>query len=665
RPEDVVRKYTQELHANDIMLLAYYIATVNVEMTFHDMAQATDYTPFNGIVFADSFEAQEHRAAPRLGGEFLEANNERMTSQNRKDIQVIVGNPPWSSGQGSANDDNANRLYPTLRQRISGTYAQQFNTQNRNSLYDTYIQAIRMASDRIQESQNGGVVAFVTNGGFIDGDAAAGLRSVLIREFHKVYCLNLRGEARGSGDVRRREAGNVFGGGSRTRVAILLLVRKPGKVEGQGEIFYHDIGDYLTRERKLEILDESRKSSVDWQAITPDQHGDWINQRDPGFSNLVPLYGEDGSVFILNSPGIKTHRDTWVYGFSSANVTSNTRRMMESYNQQIPVSNPIRDAKEFSWTRKTLRMAAEGIQLDYQSERLMVGEYRPYVKQAVYFHRSVNEEIYQQERIFPGPNAENIGISVSHKDRNKLLSCLMTNMLPDVQLTFNGQYLPRWIYERSPLGDGYDRVSNINPVISGNVRMHYATDDITEDDLFHYSYAMLHHSGYRSKYAANLSKEAARIPLVATLSDFRAFVDAGEVLSDLHRNYESVEPYPLEEVLTGQSDMEIIYRVSKKMKHPGKRGAEDESAIVYNDYITLKGIPEKAYRYTVGQYSALRWLMERYCPKTDWASGIENDPNDWGAERGDPRYILDLIKRIVTVSVKTVDIVDGLPDLPE
>ena len=365
RPEDIVRKYTQELHANDIMLLAYYIATVNIEMTFHDMAQAAEYTPFNGIVFADSFEAQEHRAAPRLGGEFLEANNERITSQNQKDIQVIVGNPPWSSGQGSVNDDNANRVYPGLRQRISGTYAQQSTTQNRNSLYDTYIQAIRMASDRIQESKSGGVVAFVTNGGFIDGDAAAGLRKVLMREFHKVYCFDLRGDQRTSGEKSRREGGKLFGAGSRARVAILLLVRKPGELRGQGELFYRDIGDYLTRERKLEILDESRKSSLDWREIAPDEHGDWINQRDPGFADLIPLYSEIGSVFNVNSPGIQTNRDSWCYSFGKTRLVDNTRRMVDFFNERIPTSNLDWSPTDFKRTPRTDRMARDGVRLEH------------------------------------------------------------------------------------------------------------------------------------------------------------------------------------------------------------------------------------------------------------------------------------------------------------
>ena len=666
KTEDLVRKYTQELHANEITLLAYYIATINVEMTFHDLAQPSEYTPFNGIVFADSFEARENRVAPRLGADFFEANSDRMKYQNERDIRVIIGNPPWSSGQGSANDDNANRVYSGLRQRVSKTYVRASSTQNRNSLYDTYIQAIRMASDRVEDSKNGGVVAFVTNGGFIDGDAAAGLRKCLLKEFHKVYCLNLRGSQRGTaGDTSRREGGKLFGSGSRASVAVLMLVKKSGKIDGQGKLYYHDIGDYLTREHKLAFLDENRKSSVTWREITPDEHGDWINPRDPRFTDLVPLYGANNALFNLNSAGIKTHRDAWVYGFGKRNVIENTRRMMESFNQQIPTHNPDIDPRNFSWSRSSLQRARNGVRLEHDESHVVSGIYRPFTKQNVYFHKSVNEEIYRQERIYATPYVSNIGISISDKDKNKPMSCLMTNVLPDLELVYHGQYVPRWTYEKSLSGDGYEKVSNINPVTLTQFREHYTDNNISEDDLFHYVYGMLHHQDFRTRYAANLSKEATRIPMAASLADFRLFVGVGETLSDLHVNYERVEPYPLKEEITGNPDMLNLYRVAKKMKHPGKRGDLDESALVYNEHITLRGIPEEAHRYVIGQYSALRWLMERYYVKTDSASGIVNDPNDWCDEHGDRRYIIDMVKRVVTVSVKTMEIVDSLPELPK
>ena len=665
KPEDMVRKYTQELHANEITLLAYYIATINVEMTFHDMAQPSEYTPFNGIVFADSFEARENLVAPRLGQDFFEANSDRMKYQNERDIRVIIGNPPWSSGQGSANDDNANRVYPLLRQRVSETYANASSTQNKNMLYDTYIQSIRMASDRVLENGNGGILALVTNGGFIDGVAAAGLRKTLLREFHKVYCLNLRGNQRTAGEVSRREGGKLFGGGSRAPVSVLILVKKDSKVCEQGELYYYDIGDYLSREQKLAYLAENRVATVPWEEIAPDEHGDWINQRVSGFRNLTPLYGEENAVFGIKSIGLTTKRDAWVYGFSKNKIIYSTSQMIDYYNRQVPTNNPDRDPKKFSWTRRTLRLARNGVRLTHDPSRIVLGQYRPFTRQFIYFDRSANDDVSQLERLFPTPGVSNKVIAISDRDKSKPLSCLMTDALPDIQLTFNGQYLPRWIYEKGTFSEGYQKVSNINPNAVDEFRRHYSDSAITEDDLFHYVYGLLHHQGYRTRYAANLSKEVARIPMAVSLADFRAFVDAGKTLSDLHVNYERVEPYPLKEEITGNPDMLNLYRVTKKMKHPGKRGDEDESSLVYNEHITLRGIPEEAHRYVVGQYSALRWLRERYYIKTDKDSGIVNDPNDWCDEYGDHRYIIDLVKRVVTVSVKTMEIVDSLPELPQ
>ena len=398
--------------------------------------------------------------------------------------------------------------------------------------------------------------------------------------------------------------------------------------------------------------------------MTPDPHGDWINQRDPGFNALMPLYEQPQSVFLLHSSGIETRRDAWVYGFNREKVLYNTRRMMAAYNRQIPTSNPARNPKEFSWSRKTYRLAKDGTRLRHDATRVVTGLYRPFAKQFAYFDRSVNEEVSQQERIFPNARLSNIGIAINAKDKKNPVSCLMSNVLPDRHTVGDAQFLPRWTYAKAPSGQGFERISNINPQAVAHFRDLLGQADITEDDLFYYTYGILHHIDYRTMYAANLRKEAARLPIVPRLSDFCAFVEAGKSLANLHVNYESVEPYPLEEELTGNLDMLTMYRVTKKMKHPGKRGSEDQSALVYNEYITLRGIPQEAHRYVLGQYSALRWLVERYYVETDKTSGIVNDPNDWAEEHGNCRYIIDLIKRVVTVSVKTVEIVNGLPALP-
>ena len=663
-PEVIERKYSEELHANDINLLAYYIATVNIEMTYHGVAEPSEYTPFKGIVFADSFEARENRVSPRLNDRFFQANNERLNRQSEQDIRVIMSNPPWSVGQSRQNDDNQNRVYPNLRDRIANTYSAASNATLRRNAYDTYLQAVRMASDKIAESEHGGIIAFVLNGGFIDSKSADGFRKTIAKEFHSIYCFNLRGDQRTSGEKSRQEGGKLFGSGSRANVAILLLVKKPGQSPG-ATIHYRDIGDYLSREEKLAILDESRLTETEWEIITPNAEGDWINQRDPGFQELTPLYGEAGAIFNMSSTGINTNRDAWCYGFSKAKVSQNVFEMMESYNRQVPTENPVRNPKEFAWTRKSLQLAKRGTKLKHDDTRLVDSLYRPFTKQVVYFDRTVVEEMSRQERIFPSAHKPNLGIAISARDKNNLLSCLMLKTIPNLHTIGDTQFLARWIYEKSLLEDRYEKVSNINEEALKKFRSQVSSEQVTEDDVFYYVYAVLHHKTYRTRYATNLSKETARVPLPASLESFNEFAKAGQELADLHLHYESADPYDLDEDVTGNPSMLNRYRVtSKKMSHPGRRGEEDESALEYNEYITLRGIPEKAHRYIIGQYSALRWLRERYVITTDKDSGVTDDPNDWADEHGDPRYIIDLIKRVVTVSVKTMDVVDNFPELP-
>ena len=310
-------------------------------------------------------------------------------------------------------------------------------------------------------------------------------------------------------------------------------------------------------------------------------------------------------------------------------------------------------------------MAKKGTKLNHDPSRIIPSQYRPFTKQVVYFDRSVVEEVSKQERIFLSVDKPNLGIAINAKDQKNRLSCLMLDSVPNLHTIGDTQFLPRWIYQKSPLREGYDKVSNINEEALKKFRNQLGTETVTDDDIFHYAYAVLHHKSYRTRYAVNLAKETARIPLPESLESFNEFAKAGKDLSDLHLNYETAEPYGLTEEIKGNPSMLDRYKVTtRKMSHPGNKGDEDESALEYNNYITLRGIPEKAHRYVLGQYSALRWLRERYVITTDKDSGIVDDPNDWADEHQDPRYIIDLIKRVVTVSVETVDIMDSLPELP-
>ena len=674
--EDLKRKYDEELHANDIMLLAYYIAAINIESTYHDLVEAEEYHPFNGIILTDTFQSYEE-GDPM--DEFLfPRNNERIERQKELDIRVIVGNPPWSATN--------NRRYPTIDRQVQQRYAAPSNTSLVQALYDPYVRAIRLASDRIQASANGGIVAFVTNGGFIDSNAFDGFRKAVAEEFHAVYCFNLRGDQRTSGEKSRQEGGKVFGQESRAGVAILLLVKKPGESPG-ATIHYRDIGDYLSQEAKLEIVAGSRLATTDWQIITPNEYGDWINQRSEAFQTLLPV----ASIFTTQTQGLVTRRDAWCYNSSASKLKKNIHNTVSFYNSQVEAfrnaaqtvdsenKNPSvesfvkHDPKQFQWNVETYRDARNGVQYGVDKTGFVAGSYRPFFKQELYFDQYLNSRIGKFPEIFPSSLQRNLCICLTGTGISSPFQALMTDVIPDDGLAGHTVCLPRYRYvpaqaltlQPDPDNPELERVSNINPVGLAQFREHYGDPDISEDDLFHYTYGVLHSRQWREQFADDLAKSAARIPMAATADDFRAFAEAGRHLADLHVNYETVEPYPLPES-HGEGwnqDTPNAYRV-EKMSYNGPARNLDRSAIAYNSHITLGGIPDQAHQYRLGPRSALDWIIDRYQVKTDSKSGVINDPNDWATEHGDPRYIIDLIKRITTVSVRTVEMVQGLPQLP-
>jgi len=699
RPEDLLRKYIQELHANELLLMAYYIAAINIEATFHglqveaarergDDIAAVGYEPFGGIVLTDTFQMTED--GDKLDDGVFTTNNARVVAQNNADIRVIIGNPPYSVGQTSGNDDNANLSYPTLDESIRSTYAARSSAQNKNSLYDSYIRALRWASNRVLGQPHGGIVCFVSNGGYIDGNTADGLRKTIYSEFHEIYVYNLRGNQRTAGEQSRREGGKIFDSGSRNTVAVLLLVKRPGKVE-QARLHYKDIGDYLDRQTKLAIVDQASLASIDWQEITPNVEGDWINQRNDEFHTFHPLASKDGvgSVFALNTSGLKTNRDVWVYNSASDAVADNVHRMVAFHNSEVErlrgdqEARPNLDATKISWNRADQVALRRGRKYEANGSRRRAALYRPFNKQWVHFQRDLNDMVYRLEETHPAADLPNMGFVVTAPSSHyPSFSALMTDALPDLHLHDSGQFFPRYTYvddgakqangqgdlfaARPPAwsGERYTRVDNITDATLAGYRATYG-ETVTKDDIFFYVYGLLHSPDYRERYAADLKKMLPRIPQVAAVKDFQAFAQAGRQLSELHIGYEQVEVYPLEEVwspgVEGLDDA-ARFRVTK-MKYSGKAGAWDKTVLKYNTHLTLRGIPEEAQRYMLGSRSALDWILERYQVKRDKASGIVNDPNDWGLEHGNPRYIHDLVGRIITVSLETVRIVDNLTEM--
>lgn len=676
KPEDLAYKYRYELHANELVLLAYYVAAINIEETYHDLAGG-NYVPFEGIVLTDTFQMNE--ADDEFDGQgIFPENNERVESQKALDIRVVIGNPPYSAGQESGNDDNQNLKYPTLDAKIASTYAAGSSAVLKNNLYDSYIRAVRWASDRIGDR---GIVAFVSNGGFIDGNTADGLRKSFAREFSKIYVFNLRGNARTSGEQRRKERDNVFGQGTRTTVAIYILIKNP-EDSLPGKVRYRDIGDYLTRQEKLDAVSSARSyTGVEWTAITPNAEGDWINQRSRKFESFTPLIRDPKtratSVFSANSNGVKTNRDAWVFSFSKAKLARRVHAMKEFFNRQVELAiesdsagstwNRDNDASKISWSDKLIARLQVRKPLMADPGPVVNAMYRPFVRQHLAAEVDILDRPAILSRFFPD-GFRNIGIAVPAPGNSAPpFMALVTDSVPDLGLSGISavQFFPRFSYEaKDPQGElfselendsgAYRKVDNVTDEILVEYQASYGPD-VTKDDIFDYVYGILHSREYRTQFGPDLRKMLPRIPKV---KDFRTFSTAGHQLSELHLNFEKSEKYPLEE----NRSVNASYRV-EKMKYAKTGRVADKSTVIYNSGITLSGIPEEAHDYRLGSRSAIDWIIERYQVKPDKASGIINDPNDWADEQGNPRYILDLLARVVTVSVETVKIVNSLPPL--
>lgn len=691
-PDMLTLKYRYELHANEIVLLAYYIAAINIEEAYHRVT-GKPYQPFPGICLTDTFQLNETDGKIDIG---LPENAERVEEQKRRDIRVIVGNPPYSVGQNNANDNNQNLKYPNLDRRIAATYAAHSTATLKNSLYDSYIRAFRWASDRIG---NKGVLCFVTNGYWLDSNTADGFRHELEKEFSSVYVFNLRGNARTQGEQRRKEAGNVFDAGSRTPVAITMLVKKPGHT-GKAQIFYHDIGDYLTREEKLHKLETfADYAALPWEQLHPNEHNDWINQRCGDFDDFVPLNDGDTAIFCMRSGGLKTNRDAWCYNFSNEQLKHNIKVSIDFYNSEVDRLQKIKqqnneisvtdiisfDKTKFSWDFQQKQDIQKYKKYNFAYDSVYNSTYRPFVKEISYFNRQLNNRVYRQPSLFPTATHNNLAIQVTGIGINKDFSCLVVDSLPDVQTFANGQCFPLYYYEKNepkgkaveqgslipqkskpkqlglpmpkPVTEEYTRKDAITDAALEHFQTHYEDDTIGKEDLFYYVYGILHSPVYRERYAADLKKMLPRVPLAP---DFWAFSKAGRELAHWHLDYEQVEPWPVEEERKPQGELDdFTYYHVEKMRFP-KKG--EKGTIIYNGNITFRGIPLDAYDYVVNGKSALDWIMERYAITVDKDSGIRNDPNDWCREHNDPTYIYNLVKRIIRVSLETNRIVAGLPD---
>ena len=667
-------KYMNEIHCNEIMLLAYYIATINIEHAYHArMERSNEYLPFPGAVLTDTFQMYEKGDA--VDRDMFVENSERGLKQMELPIHVLIGNPPWSAWQNSENDNNKNEQYPTLDARISETYVAQSTAALKNSLYDSYIRAFRWASDRIGEK---GIVAFVTNGGWLRSNSANGFRKCLAEEFNSIYVFDLRGNARTSGEQRRKEKDNVFGQGTRAPVMITLLIKNPSSKE-DGVIRYHDIGDYLTTDEKLSQVGSAIKGeNFEWTIIHPDRHGDWVDQRDDAWYEFAPLGLEKNKnpkgIFETWSAGIKTNRDVWAYSFSKKKLVENMDRLIGTYSRELERWESIQsneniddfvtsDSTKISWSTKLKQSLVRGkrLQLDKSVCRNVI--YRPYCKQFLYYDSNFNDRQGQMPVIYP-VGKENLVIDICDR------GCLILSALPDLEVMHHGQCFPLYYYEKTSTGHykRYDAITDealelfqkVYPTVYTNRLIKNGGPAVTKEDIFYYIYGVLHSPEYRSRFESNLKKELPRIPFS---ENFVSFASQGRALAEIHVGYESADKYPLEIVGDSKNPGSVkkLRWGKKKNKETGKQ-EDDRTVLVYNENLTFKKIPEKANDYVVNGRSPLEWMIDRYQIKVDKASGITNDPNQYS---DNPCYISDLIQRLVTVSVKTADIIDHMLPINE
>jgi predicted helicase len=535
-----------------------------------------------------------------------------------------------------------------------------------------------------------GIICFVSNGSFIDGNAMNGLRKCLADEFAAIYCFNLRGNQRTSGELSRQEGGKIFGSGSRNAIAITLLVKNLER-NGHCQLFYHDIGDYLSREEKLNMVAEFQSvQKIPWQTITPNKNHDWINQRDEAFEKFIPLglKEEKGSTdteaaFVMYSRGVATSRDAWAYNFSETKLSQNMKGMIERFNEQvtgyqkasakgIKVNDFIEtDAKKICWSANLITDVEKGRKANFSNEFFRSAQYRPFTKSFFYFQRQFNERVYRMPLIFREAITKNVAICVSGIGAGKDFSALVTDTLPDLEIISKSQCFPLLYYEAPSETDEKQMElhsaqggwrENVSDFALKEYRAAYKDAKIGKEDIFFYVYGVLHSPEYKTRFAADLKKMLPRIPFA---EDFWAFSRAGSDLAKIHLNYETAQPYPVKEQRDLLALDEKKLFLVEKMRF-GKTGKEvDKTKIQYNSHITLSSIPLEAYDYIVNGKPAIEWIMDRYQMTTDKDSGITNNPNDWAAEHDDPAYILNLLKRIITVSMETMKIVNALPALNE
>ena len=656
-PISLERKYTvdpPELQCNEVMLLPYYIANLNIE---HEFYTATNrYIPYEGLCLVDTFELAEDREQLQL---FTPDNTVRAEKQKETPMFVVIGNPPYNVGQINENDNNKNREHTAMDKSIKDTYAKDSKATNRNKLYDPYVKAIRWALERIGEE---GVVAFVTNNSFIEGLAFDGMRKHLATDCDAIYMLDLGGNARKGLKVSNA---NVFG--IRVGVSINLFVKKKDNTSESARIFYYHTDDLWNREQKFDFLNEREHAGgIVWESIQPDDRHTWLTKGlHTEFDDLIPMgtkaaKAQKGEVrdviFKTYSNGVKTNRDAWTYNFNRNALTENISRMIQTYNTEVARWEQridreaalddfvLSDDTKIKWSRNLKRELRRNKIAEYAEHKVRPSLYRPFTKSYLFFDTIMNNDVSHFPSIFPIPETETENRVIWLKVGSEWsMFGLMVNQIPDLLPQGGSQCFPFYIYNE----DGTNRSENITDWALTAFQSHYQDNTITKWDIFHYTYGLLYHPDYRATYAANLKRDLPHIPFA---EDFWGFAKVGARLADIHVNYESQPEYDGLQFIQNP-DVHLDWRVEKM------RLSRDKTSLIYNDFLTLSEIPSRTYDYRLGTRSALEWIVDQYRVKTDKRSGIINDPNC----ANDPQYIVKLIGQVITISLETVDLVENLP----
>lgn len=667
--EALKEKFLNHLFAFDIVLLSYYIALINITQAAQN--RDSSLKNFKNIALTDSLDYLEEKSAKGVFPLFedLKENKEIKTTLANQKIQVIIGNPPYSAGQKSQNDNNQNLSHPKLEKWVYETYGKNSTAQNKNSTRDTLIHSIRMASDLLKDK---GVLGFVVNGSFIDSKSADGFRKRVAQEFSHLYALNLRGNARTSGEERKKQGDGIFDSGSRATVAIIFFVKD--KSVQNSAIHYYEVEDYLKREAKLNLLAGFENLDlVPFKEITPNDKGDWINQRNDDFEKLIPLKRDKklkifNTIFDLNSGGVVSGRDPWVYNFSPNALMQSVQNCIDTYNADLKRFNErfreafkqrtqgvkkadlykhlsdqetTTDQTKIAWTRSLKQGFIKNENLPESSmQRIRLALYRPFNKQWLYWDKTWNEMQCQLPKIFPDKSARNVVINTG-VGNGKDFSALISDFISDFSLISPNQAYPLYYYD--DLGNRYNAISGYALNL---FRRHYKDNAITEEEIFYYIYAIFHHKGYLEKYKNSLAKEA---PRIALSEDFKELSILGKELAELHLNYENGEMHKsVKHNLLESAGMDGYYDVVKMIK----KG----DSIIYNHHITITQIPKKAFGYVVNGKSAIDWVIERYSITTDKDSLIENNPNHYAGGK----YVFELLCRVIKLSEKSVDLIEKI-----